>query len=120
MGHRSVPMVYEQGVLPMDEAAYNGLNNRSVNPYTWLCQKIENLEITPGQLALEPCTGSAVVSDPNTGEVLACVSYPGYDNNRLSNTMDSKYYNQLVTVCPDHSITMPRRSVLRRMLRTRC
>jgi penicillin-binding protein 2 len=90
-------MVYEQGVLPMDEAAYNGLNNGSVNPYTWLCQKIENLEITPGQLALEPCTGSAVVSDPNTGEVLACVSYPGYDNNRLSNTMDSKYYNQLVT-----------------------
>ena len=29
--------------------------------------------------------------------MLACVSYPGYDNNRLSNTMDSKYYNQLVT-----------------------
>lgn len=96
-GAQICAMVYEQGVLPMDEAAYNGLNNRSVNPYTWLCQKIENLEITPGQLALEPCTGSAVVSDPNTGEVLACVSYPGYDNNRLSNTMDSKYYNQLVT-----------------------
>ena len=96
-GAQICAMVYEQGVLPMDEAAYNGLNNGSVNPYTWLCQKIENLEITPGQLALEPCTGSAVVSDPNTGEVLACVSYPGYDNNRLSNTMDSKYYNQLVT-----------------------
>ena len=96
-GAQICAMVYEQGILPMDEAAYNGLNNGSVNPYTWLCQKIENLEITPGQLALEPCTGSAVVSDPNTGEVLACVSYPGYDNNRLSNTMDSKYYNQLVT-----------------------
>lgn len=96
-GAQICAMVYEQGVLPMDEAAYNGLNNGSVNPYTWLCQKIENLEITPGQLALEPCTGSAVVSDPNTGEVLACVSYPGYDNNRLSNTMDSNYYNQLVT-----------------------
>lgn len=96
-GAQICAMVYEQGVLPMDEAAYNGLNNGSVNPYTWLCQKIENLEITPGQLALEPCTGSAVVSDPNTGEVLACVSYPGYDNNRLSNIMDSNYYNQLVT-----------------------
>ena len=96
-GNQVCAILYEQGVLPMDEAAYNGLNNGSVNPYTWLCQKIENLEITPGQLALEPCTGSAVVSDPNTGEVLACVSYPGYDNNRLSNTMDSKYYNQLVT-----------------------
>lgn len=90
-------MVYEQGVLPMDEAAYNGLASGSVDSFGWLYQKIESLQITPGQLALEPCTGSAVVSDPNTGEVLACVSYPGYDNNRLANTMDSKYYNQLVT-----------------------
>lgn len=90
-------IVYEQGVLKMDEAAYNGLADGSMDSFSWLYQKIQSLEITPGQLALEPCTGSAVVSDPNTGEVLACVSYPGYDNNRLANTMDSKYYNQLVT-----------------------
>lgn len=37
----------------------------------------------------------AVVTNPNTGEVLACVSYPGYDNNRLSNVMDRSYYVQL-------------------------
>ena len=35
------------------------------------------------------------MTDPNTGDTLACVSYPGYDNNRLANTMDSSYYNQL-------------------------
>ena len=89
--------VYEQGVLPMDEGTYHGLLEGSVDPFAWLSGKISTLEITPGQLALEPCTGSAVVSDPNTGEVLACVSYPGYDNNRLANTMDSQYYNKLVT-----------------------
>lgn len=55
------------------------------------------MEITPGQLALEPCTGSLVMTDTTSGEVLACVSYPGYDNNRLANTMDSNYYNKLVT-----------------------
>ncbi len=88
---------YEQGVLPMDEGAYNGLANGSLSSYDWLREKIRTLQITPGQLALEPCTGSAVVSDPNTGQVLVCVSYPGYDNNRLTNTMDTKYYNQLVT-----------------------
>ena len=88
---------YEQGALPMDEEAYNGLLNGSVDSYTWLCSKIENLEITPGQLALEPCSGGAVVTDPDTGDVLACVSYPGYDNNRLANTMDSRYYQQLNT-----------------------
>lgn len=96
-GGQICAIVYEQGVLPMDEANYNGLRDGSVDSFGWLTTKIANLEITPGQLALEPCTGSAVVSDPNTGEVLACVSYPGYDNNRLANTMDSKYYNQLVT-----------------------
>ena len=55
------------------------------------------LEITPGQLALEPCSGGLVITDPDSGDVLACVSYPGYDNNRLANTMDSAYYNQLNT-----------------------
>lgn len=96
-GGQICAMVYEQGVLPMDEETYNGLVSGGLDSYTWLYQKIQNLEITPGQLALEPCTGSAVVSDPDTGAVLACVSYPGYDNNRLANTMDSQYYNQLVT-----------------------
>lgn len=96
-GAQICAIVYEQGVLPMDEGNYNGLRQGSVDSFAWLTSKISSLEITPGQLALEPCTGSAVVSDPNTGEVLACVSYPGYDNNRLANTMDSAYYNQLVT-----------------------
>ena len=88
--------VYEQGILPMDEGTYNGLLSGG-DAYEWVIGKISNLEITPGQLGLEPCTGSVVISDVNTGEVLACVSYPGYDNNRLANVMDSAYYNQLVT-----------------------
>lgn len=96
-GSQICAIVYEQGVLPMDEGTYNGLVSGVVDSYSWLRQKIQTLEITPGQLALEPCTGSAVVSDPNTGAVLACVSYPGYDNNRLANTMDTQYYNKLVT-----------------------
>lgn len=90
-------ITYEQGVLPMDESAYNGLLDGSVSAYSWLYSKIENIEITPGQLALDPCSGGLVLTDPNTGDVLACVSYPGYDNNRLANTMDSAYYTQLNT-----------------------
>nr|WP_330397801.1 penicillin-binding transpeptidase domain-containing protein [Lachnoclostridium sp. An169] len=90
-------ITYEQGVLPMDESAYNGLLDGSVSAYSWLYSKIDNIEITPGQLALDPCSGGLVLTDPNTGDVLACVSYPGYDNNRLANTMDSAYYTQLNT-----------------------
>lgn len=96
-GAQICAIVYEQGALPMDEGTYNGLRAGGIDSFGWLHTQIQTLSITPGQLALEPCTGSAVVSDPNTGEVLACVSYPGYDNNRLANTMDSDYYNQLVT-----------------------
>ena len=96
-GGQICAIAYEQGVLPMDEEAYNGLLGGTTDPYGWLYNKIETLEITPGDLALEPCSGGIVVTDPNTGDVLACVSYPGYDNNRLANTMDSAYYNKLNT-----------------------
>ena len=94
-GTQICAIVYEQGVLPMDEETYNGLIAGSVDSYEWLREKIRTLEITPGQLGLEPGSGGIVVTDPNTGDTLACVSYPGYDNNRLANTMDSSYYNQL-------------------------
>ena len=96
-GRQICAIVYEQGVLPMEESSYNGLLDGSVDPFGWLYNKIRTLQITPGQLALEPCSGGLVVTDPDSGDVLACVSYPGYDNNRLANTMDSAYYNQLVT-----------------------
>ena len=36
------------------------------------------------------------MTDVTTGKVKALVSYPGYDNNRLTNTMDARYYTRLV------------------------
>ena len=88
-------LLYEQNILAYDETQYNNLASGATGPYDFIRGKIETLEITPGQLGLEPCTGSVVVTDVNTGEVLACVSYPGYDNNKLANSMDSEYYSQL-------------------------
>lgn len=96
-GNQLCVLLYDQGVLPFDEAQYNRLLDGSLMAYDFIRGKIQTLDITPGQLALEPCSGSAVITKSGTGEVLACVSYPGYDNNRLANTMDSDYYNQLVT-----------------------
>ena len=94
-GEQVCAIVYEQGVLPMDDSAYNGLLNGGTDAFSWIKSKLESLELTPGELALEPCSAGAVVTNPNTGEVLACVSYPGYDNNRLSNVMDRSYYVKL-------------------------
>ena len=87
-GRQICMMLYEQGVLDYDETQYQNLNRGAVSAYEFVRSAIENLQITPGQLGLEPCTGSVAVTDTNTGQLLACVSYPGYDNNRLANTMD--------------------------------
>lgn len=88
-------ILFEQGILPEDENAYAALSNGSLNGFDFMRDKIKNLEITPAQLALDPCTGSSVIIQPQTGEVLACVSYPGYDTNRLANNMDNAYFNRL-------------------------
>ncbi len=40
--------------------------------------------------------GSAVVTDPSSGEVLAMASVPTFDNNIFSNTLGSKQYSDLV------------------------
>ncbi|MCI8280428.1 MAG: peptidoglycan glycosyltransferase [Lachnospiraceae bacterium] len=88
-------ILFEQGILPEDGEKYAGLSNGSINGFDFMREKIKNLEITPAQLALDPCTGSSVIIQPQTGEVLACVSYPGYDTNRLANNMDNEYFNKL-------------------------
>jgi len=88
-------LLYEQGILEYDEETIGKLQSGAYSAYNFMIDKITNLEITPGQLALEPCSAGCVITDPNTGEVLANVSYPGYDNNRLTNTMDSAYFAAL-------------------------
>lgn len=90
-------VLYEQGILSKDDDAYAALASGSMTAYDFMINKIYNLEIEPAQLALEPCSASAVITDVKTGDVLACVSYPGYDNNRLVNNMDTDYYAKLST-----------------------
>lgn len=94
-GQQICLLLFDQGVLDYDDATVSGLANGSISSYSFIMDKINNIEITPAQLALEPCTGSSVITDVNTGEIKALVSYPGYDNNRLANTVDSDYYQSL-------------------------
>lgn len=88
-------VLYEQGVLSKDDGAYESLASGAMSAYDFMINKIWNLEIEPADLALMPCSASAVITDVHTGDVLACVSYPGYDNNRLTNDMDTAYYTKL-------------------------
>lgn len=88
-------ILFEQGVLADTAGEYAGLENGSISAYNFIRDKIKNLEITPAQLALDPCTASCVITNVKTGEMLACVTYPGYDTNRLANTVDAAYYASL-------------------------
>ncbi len=96
-GNEVCLLLFDQDILTMNESDYNGLSDGSYAAYDFIRNKIYNLEITPAQLALTPCSGSVVITDPGSGEVVVCVSYPGYDNNRLVGDMDTEYYNNLVT-----------------------
>lgn len=91
-GPQLCTILYEQGVLEKDDD-YEKLKAGTLDGYTFVYTKIENLEITPDMLALDTCSAACVVTDPNTGEVKAMVSYPSYDANRIS---DSEYYASLL------------------------
>ncbi len=89
--------LYSQGVIDADEAQEEALVNASDSYcYQFMYECISNLLITPAQLALDPCNGSVIVTDVETGEIRALVSYPSYDNNMFSGTVEATYYNSLL------------------------
>lgn len=94
-GYDICQLLYDQNILTKEDEVYQQFIAGNLTPFDLLKDKINKLEITPAQLALDPCSGSIVVTDPNTGKLIACVSYPGYDNNRLANQMDTDYFKQL-------------------------
>lgn len=89
-------ILYDQGVLSSEDEDYPLLASGHLSAYEFIRKKISNLEITPAQLALDPCSGSIVITDVHTGAVKAMVSYPSYDNNRLVNGADANYLQALL------------------------
>lgn len=81
--------------IPVEDeiALYNG----KLNAYQFMKNRIDSIDITPAQLALDPCNASVVITDVNTGDVIAMVTYPGYDNNKMANSIDAEYYAKLTT-----------------------
>ena len=88
-------VLYDQGVLQNKTEEDAQFLTGQMTAFDLITAKITSLEITPAMLALDPCSGSIVITDPETGFVKACVTYPGYDNTRLANNMDVEYYNSV-------------------------
>lgn len=89
-------LLFDQSVLDFNAEDYKKLRDGAISAYDFIRAKIEAVEITPAQLALEPCGASLVITDPKNGDVLAMVTYPSYDNNKLANKIDWDYYSKLL------------------------
>ncbi|MDO4292011.1 MAG: penicillin-binding transpeptidase domain-containing protein [Eubacteriales bacterium] len=94
-GTQMCMMLVEQDVINPSEEEIAELKSGAVTSFSFMVDLIRNLEITPAQLALDPYSASCVLTDVNTGEVRALVSYPSYDNNRLANGIDVSYYARI-------------------------
>lgn len=88
-------ILWEQDIITIDSSRIEELANGKIASYDFMIDLIRNLDITPAQLALDPCSGSCVITDVNSGNVIALVTYPGYDNNRLANFVDAEYYRKI-------------------------
>lgn len=96
-GEQIIYVLFEQGVLDKEkDKDFDDFIGGEISAYKFIRKKLNNLEITPAQLALDPCEGSVVVTDTDSGEILAMVSYPSYDNNLLTNSVDPEYYATLI------------------------
>ncbi len=94
-GEQVCKILCEQNQVPISEEDRTAIFEGRISAYDFMKKHIDNLDITPAQLALDPCNASVVIVDVNTGEVLAMVSYPGYDNNKMANSIDAEYYARL-------------------------
>lgn len=87
-------LLMDQKAVKKSDTDYTNLQTGALSPYSYIIKQIKKLQITPGDLGLEPCSGSLVVTDVKTGDVKAMVTYPSYDNNKMANKVDSEYYNK--------------------------
>ncbi len=93
-GNQIIATLLEQEAISITDEEQKKFYAGTMSSYNFMLYLIENLYITPAQLALDPYSASSVITDMN-GNVLALVTYPSYDNNRLANSIDSEYYSKL-------------------------
>ena len=94
-GYQICELLMDQGIVTVPAAERASLEAGTLSPYDFMIERIRKLDLTPAQLALDPYSGSMVITDVHNGDVLALVSYPTYDNNRMSNGVDADYYASL-------------------------
>ncbi len=85
----------DQGIVSISEEKSRQWEKKQLTPFSFITGCISELKLTPAMLALEPYSASMVITNVQTGEVLALVSYPSYDNNFLANGADAEYLRKI-------------------------
>lgn len=94
-GRQICELLMEQHIVDPPEQEVAQFTAGAITPYAFMRKRIEQLDLTPAQLAIDPYSGSIVVTDVNTGDVRAISSYPSYDNNKMANGVDAAYFASL-------------------------
>ena len=93
-GKQICSVLLEQNAVSITEQEEERFVTGKISAFNFILFLIENLYITPAQLALDPYSASVVITNVE-GDVLALVTYPSYDNNKLANSIDAEYYASL-------------------------
>lgn len=91
-----ISILQEQGKINLSEEQSAQFSSGALSPLSIVITMLEEGQLTPADTDLDPSSGSVVINDIHTGEYLALVTYPSYDNNRLVNTFDNDYYSFLL------------------------
>ena len=94
-GRETCLLLMEQNCIPYTMDDYDAVAN-GLSPYDYIINQINELNITPAMLALDPCSGAVVLENSQTGSIIAMVTYPSYDINNFSGSIDSNYYASLL------------------------
>ena len=81
----------EQKSLNLSKTQMDDIRKGNYNLVELLISQLENGDLKPDQMDITPCSGTAIVVDPNTGQTLALVSYPSYDNNEFTQNFNRIY-----------------------------
>lgn len=79
----------------VEDTNYITKEKNGYSVYTSINSKLQEVSYLSLKKAIEKFEakgGAVVVQNPNTGEILSLVSYPGYDNNLFSGGISSKQY----------------------------
>lgn len=85
----------EQGSLKLSEKMIERIwSGNYPSAKQIIIEALQSGALKPDQMAIDPYSASAVVTDVHTGEVLALVSYPSYDSNQMTTNFNT-YYSML-------------------------